>query len=230
MVNFGDVRTPAPRDNGAMKQRTTDDLIYLDRRARDQAADGDVPAVRVLLADGEKLVRAGLHGLLEEGGDIAVAGEAASGREAVALASEIRPDVVLMNARLPDLDGLEATRRIIADPELSQVGVLILGKAEHAEDLFGALAAGASGFLTRDTEPDELLLAVRVLAGARDRAKLVALSYQTGFAQPPRDRGPGGADRLRARAIAGWRSAQRRVGLRARSTTAVTEDVDDHSD
>jgi DNA-binding NarL/FixJ family response regulator len=103
--------------------------------------------------------------LLEEAGDIAVTGEAASGGEAVALASEIRPDVVLMNVRLPGLDGLEATRRIIADAELSQVEVLMLIKDERDEDLFGALRAGASGFLTMDTEPAELLRAVRALAG-----------------------------------------------------------------
>jgi DNA-binding NarL/FixJ family response regulator len=119
----------------------------------------------VLLADGEKLVRAGLRELLEEGGDIAVAEEAASGREAVALASEIRPDVVLMNVRLPGMDGVEATRRITVDPELSQIPVLIMAKEERDEDLFAALRAGASGFLTRDTEPVELLRAVRVLAG-----------------------------------------------------------------
>jgi DNA-binding NarL/FixJ family response regulator len=119
----------------------------------------------VLLADGEKLARAGLRELLERESDVEVVGEAASGREAVALASEIRPDVVLMNVRLPGLDAVEATRRITADPELSEVGVLILSEDERDEDLFGALRAGASGFLTRDTEPAELLRAVRALAG-----------------------------------------------------------------
>jgi DNA-binding NarL/FixJ family response regulator len=141
------------------------DVIVLDRRAHDRPADDDSPAVRVLVADGERLVRAALRGLLEGGSDIAVAGEAASGGEAVALAREIRPDVVLMNVRLPGLDGLEATRRIIAESEHSQVGVLMLSDEDRDEDLFGALRAGASGFLTMDTEPAELLRAVRVLAG-----------------------------------------------------------------
>jgi DNA-binding NarL/FixJ family response regulator len=121
-------------------------------------------AVRVLLADGEKLVRAGLRELLEEGGDIVVAAEARSGREAVALAIEIRPDVVLMSARLPDLDGVEATRRITTHPELSEVGVLIFSEGEHEEDLFAALRAGATGLLTKDAATAELLRAVRVLA------------------------------------------------------------------
>jgi CheY-like chemotaxis protein len=140
------------------------ELIVLDQRAPEQAAEDKCPAVRVLLAEGEKLVRAGLRGLLEDGGTV-VEGEAASGREAVLLASDIRPDVVLINARLPDLDGLEATRRITTDPELSQVRVLILSEDEGARDLFGAVRAGASGFLTRDTAPAELLRAVRALAG-----------------------------------------------------------------
>jgi DNA-binding NarL/FixJ family response regulator len=125
----------------------------------------EFPALRVVLAESEKLVRAGLRELLEEGSDIEVAGEASSGREAVALTSELRPDVVLMHVRLPDVDGLEATRSILADPALSQVGVLLLSEEDDDEDVFGALAAGATGFLTMDTEPGELLRAVRILAG-----------------------------------------------------------------
>jgi DNA-binding NarL/FixJ family response regulator len=122
------------------------------------------PAVHVLLADGQALVRAGLRELLEAESDITVADEATSGLEAVALASRLRPDVVLMNARLPGLDGLEATRRITALPELSRVRVLILSHEERYDDLFAALRAGASGLLTRNTEPPELLRAVRLLA------------------------------------------------------------------
>jgi DNA-binding NarL/FixJ family response regulator len=137
-------------------------LIVLDRRARNRPAD--VATVRVLLADGEKLVRAGLRELLEGENDIAVAAEAASGCEAVALASEIRPDVAVMTIRLPGMDGLGATRRIMAQSQPSGVEVLILSEDEREEDLFAALRAGASGFLTRDTEPPELLRAVRVLA------------------------------------------------------------------
>jgi DNA-binding NarL/FixJ family response regulator len=227
----------------------------------------------VLLADGERLVRAALRGMLERGSEIAVAAEAGSGREAVALATEVHPDVVLMNVRLPGFSGLEATRRITADPELSGVEVLMLSAEERDEDLFGALRAGVSGFLTMDTEPAELLRAVRVLAAggvqlspsvtrrlidevasqpdprraipgsfeeltvrerevvalvafgltndeiaellvvspatakthvsrsmvklhARDRAQLVALAYQSGFAQLPGERGAGRRERV----------------------------------
>lgn len=152
------VRWPAPPALGS-------DVAVFDHRARDHAAEEQFPAVRVLLAEGEKLVRAGLRELLEEADDIAVAGEATSGREAVAMASEIRPDVVLVSVRLPDLDGVEATRRITAQAKFSQVRVLILGADEREEGLLLALQAGASGALTRDAGRDELLGAVRVLAG-----------------------------------------------------------------
>jgi DNA-binding NarL/FixJ family response regulator len=154
-------QAPAPRWSAPGRE-----LIVVDRRALDQAAEDKFPALRVVLADGKKLVRAGLRGLLEEGGDIAVAGEATNGHEAVSLASEIRPDVVLINVRVPGLDGIEATRRITGHPDLSKASVLILSYDEEPDaDLFAALRAGASGFLSRDTEPAELLRAVRVLAG-----------------------------------------------------------------
>jgi DNA-binding NarL/FixJ family response regulator len=123
------------------------------------------PAIRVLLAESVGLVRAGFRALLESEPNITVAAEAASGEEAVAVAKETRPDVVLMDVCLPGLDGLEATRLILADPGVSHVKVLILSADELDEDLFGALRAGASGFLVKDTEPVELLRAVRVLAG-----------------------------------------------------------------
>lgn len=118
----------------------------------------------MLIADGQALVRAGLRELLEAESDITVAEEATSGLEAVALANHLRPDVVLMNARLPGINGLEATRRITSLPELSNVRVLILSHDERYDDLFAALRAGASGLLTRNTEPAELLRAVRLLA------------------------------------------------------------------
>jgi CheY-like chemotaxis protein len=121
------------------------DVIFLDRRTRNRAPHAEFPAVRVLLADGEKLVRAALRELLEEAGDIAVTGEASSGRDAIALARQMRPDVVLMNVRLPGLDGLEATRRITTDPELTPARVLLVSEDERDEDLFGALRAGAGG-------------------------------------------------------------------------------------
>jgi DNA-binding NarL/FixJ family response regulator len=134
-------------------------------RAWPPAAQAKRAAVRVLLVEGERLVRAGLRQLLEAGSDIAVAAETASGQEAITLTSEVQPDVVLMNIRLPDIDGLEATRRITARPERSRARVLILSDNEREEGLFAALRAGASGLLSTNTEPAELLRAIRVLAG-----------------------------------------------------------------
>jgi DNA-binding NarL/FixJ family response regulator len=230
------------------------------------SAAGRSRPVRLLLADGDRLVRAGLRVLIETTGEIAVVAEAASGREAVALASDSRPDVVLLSVRLPGMDGFEATSRITSRPELSHLGVLILSDDESDEDLFQALRVGASGWLTRDTDPAELVRALRILARGgmefspsatrrlidsvsqrvpqrstpdvfdeltvrerdvvalvargltndeigghlgmssatakthvsrsmvklhvHDRAKLVALAYQTGFAQLPADRHP----------------------------------------
>ncbi|HWE08161.1 MAG TPA: response regulator transcription factor [Solirubrobacteraceae bacterium] len=217
----------------------------------------------MLVVGGQKLVRAGLRLLLEGDGDIVVAAEAAGGHDAVALAREVRPDVVLMNIHLPGLDGLDVTRRIVAHPDLSEVEVLLLSEDENDEDLFRGLRAGATGFVViKDADPGELLRAVRIIAsggvqlspavarrllveltlqpreqpmtpdlfeqltvreqevvglvslgltngeiaqrltvspatakthvsrsmvklGVRDRAKLVALAYQTGFAQAP---------------------------------------------
>jgi DNA-binding NarL/FixJ family response regulator len=102
--------------------------------------------------------------LFESEPDIAVAGEAANGEEALSLACHARPDVVLMDIRMPVLDGLEATRQIAADPELAAVKVLIVTTFEVDEYVFEALRAGASGFLLKDAEPVELLQAVRVIA------------------------------------------------------------------
>jgi DNA-binding NarL/FixJ family response regulator len=122
------------------------------------------PAVRVLLAESAGLIRAGLRSLLEREDDIHVESVAASGEEAVSLASELRPDVVLMGIRLAGIGGLAATRRIVADPRLRQVRVVILTANECEEDLYGALRSGASGFMPLDTDPVELIRAVRVVA------------------------------------------------------------------
>jgi DNA-binding NarL/FixJ family response regulator len=111
------------------------------------------------------LVRAGLRSLLETDHEITVAGEALCGEEAVALATDKRPDVVLMDIELTGLGALEATSQIVADPKLSHVKVAILGAEEREEDLFGALRSGASGFVLLDAEPLDLLRAVRVVAG-----------------------------------------------------------------
>ncbi|MER6559625.1 response regulator transcription factor [Streptomyces sp. NPDC001027] len=122
--------------------------------------------IRVLLADDQSLVRAGFRALLDAQPDIEVAGEAADGQEAVRAVRELRPDVVLMDIRMPVLDGLAATRRITDDETLGQVRVVMLTTFELDEYVFEAIRSGASGFLVKDTEPDELLRAVRaVMAG-----------------------------------------------------------------
>jgi DNA-binding NarL/FixJ family response regulator len=121
--------------------------------------------IRVVLADDQSLVRAGFRVLLESAGDVEIVGEAATGEEAVAHAASARPDVVLMDIRMPVMDGLEATRRIASDPLLTGVRVLILTTFETDEYVFQALRAGASGFVVKDILPAELLTAVRVVAG-----------------------------------------------------------------
>ncbi|MFD0558603.1 LuxR family two component transcriptional regulator [Stackebrandtia endophytica] len=120
--------------------------------------------VKVILADDQALVRAGFRALLESCPDIEVVAEAASGTEAVSLVRQHRPDVVLMDIRMPDTDGLAATAAITADTALSQVRIIILTTFDLDEYVFEALRAGASGFLVKDTEPVELLQAVRVVA------------------------------------------------------------------
>jgi len=122
------------------------------------------PSVRVLLAEDQAIVRAGFRALLDSEPDIVVAGEAATGTEAVQLAKELRPDLVVMDIRMPELDGLEATRRIAADPTLAATRVLVLTTFELDEYVFGALRAGASGFLLKGGEPADLLTAVRTVA------------------------------------------------------------------
>ncbi|MEW2390760.1 response regulator transcription factor [Streptomyces venezuelae] len=119
--------------------------------------------IRVLLADDQSLVRAGFKALLDAQRDIGVVGEAADGDEAVRLVRELRPDVVLMDIRMPVLDGLAATRRITDEPGLGDVKVVMLTTFELDEYVFEAIRSGASGFLVKDTEPDELLRAVRAV-------------------------------------------------------------------
>ncbi len=120
--------------------------------------------IRVLLADDQALIRAGFRVLLQADSGLDVVGEAVDGEQAVDLARSERADVVLMDIRMPGMDGLEATRRIAADEDLAGVKVIILTTFESDEYVYQAIRAGASGFLVKDTEPAELLQAVRVVA------------------------------------------------------------------
>jgi DNA-binding NarL/FixJ family response regulator len=121
--------------------------------------------ISVVVADDQTLVRTGFKALLDAEADIEVVGEAGTGAEAVALALDRRPDVVLMDIRMPDVDGLAATRQITDHPDLGAVKVLVLTTFELDEYVYEALRAGASGFLVKHTEPAELIRAVRVVAG-----------------------------------------------------------------
>ncbi|WP_030171276.1 response regulator [Spirillospora albida] len=120
--------------------------------------------IRVLLVDDQALIRAGFRALLENEDDIEVVAEAANGEQGVALAVEHRPDVALIDVQMPVLDGIEATRRIVADARLSDVHVVILTNFGLDEYVFDALRAGACGFMVKDTEPADLLQGVRVAA------------------------------------------------------------------
>ena len=120
--------------------------------------------IRVVLADDQQLVRAGFRALLEAEPDLEVVGEAATGRAAVERTAETVPDVVLMDIRMPDGDGIEATREIVRRPDLAGVHVVVVTTFELDEYVTAAILSGASGFLLKDAEPTELLRAVRVAA------------------------------------------------------------------
>jgi DNA-binding NarL/FixJ family response regulator len=118
--------------------------------------------IRVVLVDDQSLIRTGIRALLDAEGDISVVAEGANGLEGVALAVEHHPDIVLMDVQMPEMDGIEATRRIVTDERLAGVHVVILTNYGLDEYVFNALRAGASGFVVKDTEPADLLQALRV--------------------------------------------------------------------
>ncbi len=120
--------------------------------------------IRILLADDQVLVRAGFRALLDAQNDMQVVGEAGNGHDAVRLATELVPDVVLMDIRMPQCDGLEATRRIASDGRLSEVRIIILTTFDLDEYIFEAVRVGASGFLVKDTEPIDLIRGIQAVA------------------------------------------------------------------
>lgn len=151
--------------------------------------------LRVLLVDDQTLVRAGFAQLLSRDPGIDVVGEASDGREAIELAREVGPDVILMDIRMPVLDGLEATRRILEDQRTAETRVVMLTTYETDENVFTALQIGATGFLLKDIEPDELRRAVKVAAAGEAllspsvTRRLIA-EYTERLATPPLDPAP----------------------------------------
>jgi DNA-binding NarL/FixJ family response regulator len=120
--------------------------------------------IRLVIADDQPLVRSGLRMLVDSADDIEIVGEAATGTAAVSMTHDLAPNVVLMDIRMPEMDGVEATRLICADPSLGDTRVMVLTTFDLDEYVFGALRAGASGFVLKDADPDELLDAIRVVA------------------------------------------------------------------
>jgi len=148
--------------------------------------------IRVAIVDDHHLVRAGLRALLDRADDITVVGEAADGAEAIGLVRAEQPDVVLMDIRMPGMDGIEATRHIAADDRLRPARVIMLTTFDVDEHIFDAIRAGAAGFLLKDAQPEELRRAVRVVAAGHallspavtGRVMQAAAGSSVGFTQP----------------------------------------------
>jgi DNA-binding NarL/FixJ family response regulator len=179
--------------------------------------------IRVAVADDQALVRSGFTVLLRSAGDIEVVGEAGDGREAVDLVAAESPDVILMDIRMPEMDGLEATRRIVASG--ADTRILVLTTFDLDEYVFGALRAGASGFLLKDTQPDDLLAAVRVVAGGeallapRITRRLIERFADEPESEPPRVL-PAGLDSLTEREVEVLAAV-----ARGRSNAEIAEDL-----
>jgi DNA-binding NarL/FixJ family response regulator len=155
-------------------------------------------SIRVLVADDQSMVRAGFRMLLSGEEDIEVVAEASNGLEAVAKAARFQPTVILMDIRMPELDGLEATRRILAADDAARI--LILTTFDLDEYIYEALAAGASGFVLKDDPPEQLIAAVRtVAAGEALLSPTVTKRVIEQFARSPRPAPPKGVDELTAR-------------------------------
>jgi DNA-binding NarL/FixJ family response regulator len=156
--------------------------------------------IRVVLADDQALLRAGLRVLLDAEDDLEVVGEAEDGAEAIAAVRRLQPDVVVMDIRMPDLDGLAATREIVADPELAGVHIVVLTTFDLDEYVYEALAAGASGFVLKDDPPEQLVAAIRtVAAGEALLSPTITKRVIKQFTRVPRPRPPKEFDQLTAR-------------------------------
>jgi DNA-binding NarL/FixJ family response regulator len=150
--------------------------------------------IRVLIVDDQALVRGGFHVLIDAAPDMAVIGEAGNGVAAVALTREHRPDVVLMDVRMPEMDGIEASRQITGSSDITNSRILMLTTFDLDEYVFAALRAGASGFLLKDTSPEELLNAIRVIAaGEALLAPSVTRHLIEEFARHPEHKPPSAA-------------------------------------
>jgi len=161
----------------------------------DQTVTGVDESIRVVIVDDQALVREGLRALLERAPDIEVVGEAGDGRQGLLATRRTRPDVVLMDVRMPGLDGISATEAILADPGLDAVRVVVLTTFDTDENVFDAIRAGAAGFLLKDTSPDALRDAVRVVARG-DALLSPAVTARVMEAARSGTVAPGAADRL----------------------------------
>jgi DNA-binding NarL/FixJ family response regulator len=170
-------------------------------------------SVRVLIADDQALVRAGFRMILDAEDDLEIVGEASNGSEAVDMALSVRPDVVLMDIRMPELDGIEATRRITAAAAEPPIRVLVLTTFDLNEYVYAALRAGASGFLLKDAPPEQLAAGIRVVASGEAllapsvTRRLIEEFARQGAAEPPPR--PPGVDDLTARELEVFRCLAR---------------------